>query len=154
MTISELTSEILSIRPKMLGFAVKLTGNVEDAEDILSEAIYKALKNTHNYDERQKFESWFGSIVRNTYIDNYRKIRSQSAHVEVEDYHAVSESTPDYLVIYEETISAIQKIKFGNLLIMWAEGYKYEELAEMFRLPIGTVKSKIFFVRKKLKLAV
>lgn len=153
-------SKILSLQSNLLNFAYMLTSNKDDAYDLLQDTTLKVLDNEEKYVENVNFKGWVFTIMRNIFINNYRKYQRESTVVDqTEDLYHLNlpqESglvTPDGSVAVQEITSAINsfpdeyRIPFSLLV----SGYKYNEIAEKMQLPLGTVKSRIFYARKRLQ---
>ena len=154
------TKDLLSIQDDLLRFAYKLTADREDANDLLQETSLKALDNEDKYMPETNFKGWVYTIMRNIFINNYRKIVREQTFVDQTDnlYHLNSsteptaESTdPAYdLTDMHRVVNALPseyKVPFS----MHVAGFKYREIAEKLGLPLGTVKSRIFCTRQKLQ---
>ncbi|MDR0681333.1 MAG: RNA polymerase sigma factor [Dysgonamonadaceae bacterium] len=160
MNSTQFHEKILSIQDNMFNFAMILTGNRDDAGDLLQETVLKALNNQEKYIDNINFKGWILTIMRNIFINNYRKIiRSQTIIDQTEDLYHLNLSqdsgfdSPDGAYTIKEINIAINnlntdlKIPFS----MFLAGYKYHEIADKLILPLGTVKSRIFFARKELQ---
>jgi RNA polymerase sigma-70 factor (ECF subfamily) len=159
MTAIEFSHQLIVMQPRLGFFAKSLTSDTEDAKDLLQETIYKALTNQDKFQGDRNLKAWVFTIMKNTFINNYRRnVRSntlidttesayflnqgaesvfqtpESTHNEKEIRKAISELPEDYRIPFE----------------MHTKGYKYKEIAEYLEQPLGSVKSKIFFARKRL----
>jgi len=141
-------------------FAVTLTRDNEVAKDLLQETMYRALANKEKYNVGTNIKAWLYTIMRNIFINNYRRKAKQNT---------IFDNTPnDFLLDYNQsTISnaaesdlrmkdiqaAIHNLPhiFRNPFLLYFEGYKYYEIADMLSEPLGTIKSRIHFARKLLK---
>lgn len=143
-----------------MNFAIKLTANREDALDLMQDTTLKVLDNQSKFTDNVNFTGWVMTIMRNIFINNYHKIvRVQSVVDQNADLYnlgtscdAISES-PDKIYQIQEITQAITKLA-DDLKIpfsLYLNGYKYNEIADKLGLPIGTVKSRIFFARKELQ---
>lgn len=154
------TNDLLSIQSELLRFAYKLTADREDANDLLQETTLKALDNEDKYMPDTNFKGWMYTIMRNIFINNYRKIVRDQTFVDQTDnlYHlnlpqdSGFDSTEGAYDIKEirrivNELPKEYKIPFS----MHISGFKYREIAEKLDLPLGTVKSRIFFTRQKLQ---
>lgn len=154
------TKDLLSIQDDLLRFAYKLTADREDANDLLQETSLKALDNEDKYMPETNFKGWVYTIMRNIFINNYRKIVREQTFVDQTDnlYHLNSSTEPTYesadqaydLKEMHRVVNALPseyKVPFS----MHVAGFKYREIAEKLGLPLGTVKSRIFCTRQKLQ---
>lgn len=158
METIEVRKEILMLQKIMFHFALMLTSNKDDANDLVQETTLKALNNAQKYTNNLNFKGWVLTIMRNTFINNYRKVvRNQTIINEKEKSISMFHDYDTNLI--EENIGA-QEIKAAinalpnDLRItfsMHIAGYKYHEIADELKLPIGTVKSRIHFARQKLQ---
>ena len=141
-------------------FAINLTRDTEEANDLYQETLYKALANKEKYNAGTNIKAWLFTIMRNIFINNYRRKAKQKT---------IFDSTPnDYLInLKQVTVSnaaesdmQVKEIKkairdlpeiFKTPFLLYFEGYKYNEIAEVLREPLGTIKSRIHFARKLLK---
>lgn len=153
-------SKLLSLQGNLLNFAYMLTSNRDDAYDLLQDTTLKALDNEDKYVDNTNFKGWVFTIMRNIFINNYRKVvRSATVVDTTEDlYHLniCQESgldTPEGSFAENEISSAIQNLadEYRVPFSMYVAGYKYNEISEKMDLPLGTVKSRIFFARKQLQ---
>ena len=141
-------------------FAINLTRDTEAANDLYQETLYKALANQEKYNVGTNIKAWLFTIMRNIFINNYRRKAKQKT---------ILDSTPnEYLInLKQATVSnaaessirikeinkAIQDLPeiFRTPFLLYFEGYKYNEIADMLQEPLGTIKSRIHFARKLLK---
>jgi RNA polymerase sigma-70 factor (ECF subfamily) len=160
MNSTQFHEKILSIQSNMFNFALILTGNRNDAGDLLQDTVLKALKNREKYIDNINFKGWILTIMRNIFINNYRKIiRSQTIIDQTEDLYHLNLSqdsgfdSPDGAYTIKEINIAISSLNndLKTPFSMFLAGYKYNEIADRLILPLGTVKSRIFFARKELQ---
>ncbi|MDE6295421.1 MAG: sigma-70 family RNA polymerase sigma factor [Muribaculaceae bacterium] len=151
---------LLGLQGHLLNFAYQLTTNREAAADLVQDTTLKALDNETKYVDNVNFKGWVFTIMRNIFINNYRRqVRSATVVDTTEDlYHLnVSQdsglSTPEGSFAAQEISAAIQSFsdEYRIPFTMYVTGYKYSEIAEKMSLPLGTVKSRIFFARKRLQ---
>jgi len=151
---------LISIQDELLRFAFKLTADHEDANDLLQETSLKALDNEDKYTPDTNFKGWIYTIMRNIFINNYRRVVREQTFVDQTDnlYHL---NLPQDMA-YESTeraydLKEIRRIvnslpkEYRIPFSMHVSGFKYREIAEKLNLPLGTVKSRIFFTRQKLQ---
>lgn len=161
MTTSNLfQSKLMSLQSNMLNFALMLTSNRDDAYDLLQDTTLKALDNSDKYVENTNFKGWVFTIMRNIFINNYRRnVRSATVVDQTEDLYHLNIcqdsgfETPEGSYGANEISAAINEFsdEYRIPFSMHVAGYKYGEIAEKMNLPLGTVKSRIFFARKRLQ---
>lgn len=153
-------SNLMSLQANMLNFAYMLTSNRDDAYDLLQDTMLKALDNEEKYAENTNFKGWVFTIMRNIFINNYRRGVRAATIVDTTDnlYHLnLSQDSgiesPEGSFSAAEITDAINEFadEYRIPFSMHVAGYKYNEIAEQMNLPLGTVKSRIFFARKKLQ---
>ena len=160
MSTAQFEQKILGIQGNMFNFAMMLTANKDDAYDLLQDTTLKALDNKDKYADNTNFKGWILTIMRNIFINNYRKIvRSQTIVDQTEDLYHLNLpqdsglDSPDGFMTIKEINQAIENLN-NELKIpftMFLAGYKYNEIADKLDLPLGTVKSRIFFARQDLQ---
>ena len=160
MTTSAFTSRLTALQANMLNFAYMLTSNRDDAYDLLQDTMLKVLDNQDKYVENTNFKGWVFTIMRNIFINNYRRVvRSATVVDRTEDLYHLNLpqdsgfETPEGSFGVNEISSAIGEFpdKYRVPFSMHVAGYKYNEIAEKMNLPLGTVKSRIFFARQALQ---
>ena len=152
--------DLIKIQSELLRFAYKLTTNPEEANDLLQETSLKALDNEEKYTPDTNFKGWVYTIMRNIFINNYRKVVRDQTFVDQTDnlYHlnVPQEIGPESaekafdLKEMRRIVNALPK-EYRVPFAMHVSGFKYREIAEKLDLPLGTVKSRIFFTRQKLQ---
>ncbi len=141
-------------------FAITLTRDNDAAQDLYQETLYRALANKDKYNVGTNIKAWLYTIMRNIFINNYRRKAKQNT---------IFDSTPnDFLLDYNQAVATNEaesnlKLKdihaavhglpeiFRNPFLLYFDGYKYHEIADMLKEPLGTIKSRIHFARKLLK---
>ncbi|MDR0891721.1 MAG: RNA polymerase sigma factor [Mediterranea sp.] len=152
--------DLIALQDELLRFAYKLTTNYEEANDLLQETSLKALDNEDKYMPDTNFKGWMYTIMRNIFINNYRKVMREQTFVDHTDnlYHLNLPQT----TAFESTDSAHDLKEMRRIVnsmakeyripfAMHVAGFKYREIADKLGLPLGTVKSRIFFMRQKLQ---
>lgn len=160
MSSKNFKTKLLDLQSNMLNFAYLLTSNRDDAYDLLQDTTLKALDNEDKYVDNTNFKGWVFTIMRNIFINNYRKVvRTATVVDRTDDLYHLNISQESGLATPEGTVSAIEISAAINSFsddyrlpfTMHVSGYKYHEIAKEMNLPLGTVKSRIFFARKKLQ---
>ena len=160
MNALQFQKKLLSLQENMMNFALTLTANRNDAQDLMQDTTLKVLDNQEKFVDNVNFKGWVLTIMRNIFINNYHKIvRTQTVvdqDIDLYNLDIMNDSgfdKPDGAYQIQEITSAIEslneelKVPFS----MFVSGYKYNEIAEALDVPLGTVKSRIFFARQELK---
>lgn len=160
MTQLQFHTALLGQQERLLFYAMSLTSDTDNAHDLLQETFLKALIYSDKFTQNTNFKAWVCTIMKNTFINNYRRnmntkntfdIANNEFHLKIENDKGYP--SPESIYNSKEIIKCIDaledeyKIPFN----MFIEGFKYKEIAEELNLPLGTVKSRIFFTRKKLE---
>lgn len=160
MASAKFQSNLMSLQANMLNFAFMLTNNRDDAYDLLQDTTLKALDNEDKYADNTNFKGWVFTIMRNLFINNYRRGVRAATIIDTTDnlYHLnISQDSalesPEDSYGASEITAAINELsdEYRIPFSMHVAGYKYSEIAQQMNLPLGTIKSRIFFARKKLQ---
>lgn len=156
----EFTQGILAMEQDLRRFAYKLTSNRDSANDLVQDCVLQALDNREKFTHAKNLKGWMYTIMRNIFINNYRRaVREmniiddnysihQQSLIEDEDSDRF-ETAYDMKHLYKVIHSIPEEMKVP--FQMFVAGFKYREIAEKLSLPMGTVKSRLFFIRKRLK---
>lgn len=160
MNALQFQKKLLSMQENMMNFALMLTANRDDAQDLMQDTTLKVLNNQTKFIDNVNFKGWVLTVMRNIFINNYhRVVRTQTVidqNVDVYNIDVLNDSgfdSPDGSYQIQEITSAIEKLS-GDLRIpfsLYLSGYKYHEIAEKLGLPLGTIKSRIYFARQELQ---
>jgi len=146
------------IKDLLFGFAMKLTKNQTDAQDLVQDTVFRAFKNKDKFEEGTNFKAWITTIMRNSFINKYRKTKRKK-HVSgpMEDYtYAIEggkETESDTDIMNDDLTRIVDSLKDSYRVPFMAsfKGFKYDEIAERLDIPLGTVKSRINYARKILR---
>jgi RNA polymerase sigma-70 factor (ECF subfamily) len=159
MTAIEFQHKLINLESSLERFAYSLTLNREDAKDLVQDTFLKALVYKDKFVHNDNFKAWTYTIMKNTFINNYRRNVRQNTHRDqtkeafyLNHPKASGFDDPDSAFSTKELTHNVEQLEdeFRIPFKMHHEGYKYKEIAEELNLNIGTVKSRIFFSRKKL----
>ena len=152
--------DLLEMQSELQRFAFKLTADKEEANDLLQETSLRALQNMEKYTPDTNFKGWVYTIMRNIFINNYRKVLHEQTFVDHTDnlYNidstqltkdSITENDYDRKELYRvlNSLPDSSRIPFT----MFLSGFKYREISEKLSLPLGTVKSRIFMTRRSLQ---
>ena len=163
MAIANFNQSLITNAEFLMPFAYTLTHDHEDAKDLFQETVFKALTNKDKYSIGTNISAWLYTIMRNVFINDYRRKSKQ---------RIMFDSTPnDFFINSTKTITvnnAIQSINikeiqsaiinlpdiFKDPFLLYLDGFKYNEVADMLSEPLGTIKSRIHFARKLLKVQI
>lgn len=157
---SSFKTSVLGLQDNLLSFALKLTLNRDEAHDLVQDTTLKALNNEEKFVDDTNLKGWMLTIMRNIFINNYRKsVRENTVVDTTEDLYHLSlpqdsgYETPDGAFSINEISDIIAQFPadYREPFSMHVAGYKYEEIAERLNTPLGTVKSRIYFTRKRLR---
>lgn len=159
MTAIEFNHAILGLKDNLRYFAYSLTSNHEDADDLIQDTFVKAITHKDKFDPATNLKAWIYTIMKNTFINKYRKASKVNTIIDnTKDLYFLNNSnksdtvSPDSKYNHGELIKEVENLQDEHRIPfeMHFQGYKYKEIAEQLDLSIGTVKSRIFFGRKKL----
>jgi RNA polymerase sigma-70 factor (ECF subfamily) len=151
----------------LYNYALAIVRNSDDAQDLVQETYFKAYKNYHQFEGGTNSKAWMFMILKNTFINNYRKLKKEPAKVdynEIEDIYEniKSNQTKDnnlgldfYQNLLDDDLAdALEKlpVKMKEVFLLCdLEGYIYEEISDIANIPIGTVRSRLHRARKILQ---
>lgn len=158
MSTLEFNDSLIKLEHYLKSFAFNFTRNIEDAEDLTQETMLKALKYRKMYTPKTNFKAWVFTIMRNVFINQYRRrqkagtIFDNSKELYLLNNSSDNQSTPANYIMGNELNKQLNNLEeeYKRPFTMHFEGYKYQEISDILRIPIGTVKSRIFLARKKM----
>ncbi|MEO7983381.1 MAG: RNA polymerase sigma factor [Bacteroidota bacterium] len=160
MSNLEFTEMLLTNANFLKPFAINLTRDNEAANDLYQETLYKALANKEKYNAGTNIKAWLFTIMRNIFINDYRRKAKQKT---------IFDNSPNEFLINQKQVTvsnaaesdmrikeinkAIRELPeiFKTPFLLYFDGYKYNEIANILIEPLGTIKSRIHFARKLLK---
>jgi len=160
MSTTEFSELLLKNSEPLRPFAISLTRDNEIAKDLFQETLYKALANHEKYNSGTNIKAWLFTIMRNIFINGYRRNsrfkniqEKEIAEHTSENGSSKTENSAESLIRQKEISMAIHQLPeiFRKSFMLYVNGYKYHEIAEALNEPLGTIKSRIFFARKSLR---
>ena len=157
---TEFGVEIMQYERMLRPFAFNLTKNREETEDLVQDTFFRALSNKEKFEEGTNIKAWLFTIMRNIFINNYRKNQKRNTVTDTSDNQYLLNSTREiekngseraFLAADIEKAMAGVSTDFTEPFMLYYTGFKYQEIADKLNLPLGTVKSRIFFARKELQ---
>jgi RNA polymerase sigma-70 factor (ECF subfamily) len=144
--------------------ALRLSGNPTEAEDLAQETMLKAYRSWHQYRAGTNAKAWLLTILRNTFVNQYRREKRRPATVDVTDiepftvFRDVQDADPERTffdrLVDGDVLRAIDRLpeEFREVLVLSdVEGLTYAEIAAAVGTPVGTVKSRLFRARQILQ---
>lgn len=163
MLQKEFDNKMAQLESALSAFAYSLTRDQEEAKDLYQETAFRAFRNLDKYKDNTNFKAWVMTIMKNTFINNYRrKVKANTINDTTDNNYYLNsgEKTIDneaegniMMKELKRMIAQLEEV-FRVPFIMHYQGYKYHEIASQLEVPLGTIKSRIFFARKTLKQSV
>ncbi|MGY4385679.1 RNA polymerase sigma factor (sigma-70 family) [Pedobacter sp. UYP24] len=141
-------------------FARKFTNDLEDANDLVQDTMIKAIRYSNLYKEGTNLKGWLYTIMRNTFINSYRKVTRKNSIMDTSEElssaqlkNSASANLGENKFVMEDINKALSVLEpvYSVPFLRYFEGYKYHEIAEELDIPIGTVKTRIHMARQVLK---
>ena len=157
---NQIQDQLDQIGNSLRAFSLKLTGNNVDAEDLYQDTVLRIITNADKYNPGTNFKAWAVTIMRNIFINNYRKKMRRNMIIDqtpnnyyINSGDSVVDNEGETNIEYDELLKMVNALPedFRKPFVMAFQGYKYDEIAEELDSPLGTIKSRIFFARKKLQ---
>lgn len=159
-THTNFKDSILTVRSSLYAFALKLTSDESEANDLVQETVLKALNNESKFVANDNFKGWILTIMRNIFLNNKRRANRVS-NLDTDDnsmtndlsQRYLSSPSPEEVYSVDEINSIISTFPdtYRVPFTMQVAGYKYEEIANSLNMPLGVVKSRIFHTRRRLR---
>jgi RNA polymerase sigma-70 factor (ECF subfamily) len=144
--------------------ALRLTGDPSRAEDLVQDTMLKAFRSWHQYQSGTNVRAWLLTILRNTFINDYRREKARGPTVDLSNieefslFDEVGDRDPEgrffSQIVDDEVVRAIDGLpeEFRETLVLSdVEGLPYQEIARIIGVPVGTVKSRLFRARRALQ---
>ncbi|MDR3119050.1 MAG: RNA polymerase sigma factor [Mediterranea sp.] len=153
--------DLVGMQNELRRFAYNLTTNKEEISDLLQDTFMRALENEDKYTPGTNFRGWIYTIMRNVFINNYRRMICEQTYIShMEDlyyFNSLSQGFGFYTVERAYDLKEIRRainalpIEYKVPFSMYVAGFKYREIAHRFGVPLGTIKSRIFYTRQRLQ---
>ena len=154
-----LETALVEILPALRRYALFLSGNTHEADDLVNDCAVRVLTARASFDQSRSIRPWAFQILRNLFLDLRRKGRGQT-HFPIEEVVSIVDETTSRkindTIELKQTLSAILTMPTASreiLILVAIDGFSYKEAAECLDLPLGTVMSRLFHARQKLKQA-
>jgi RNA polymerase sigma factor (sigma-70 family) len=158
MTTVEFNNLVYTASKSLKSPALKYTrNNIDDANDLIQDALLKALKNKDKFKQGTNIKAWLYVIMRNTFISKYHNEKGRITDSIEDEYSMDSPETICHNLgtgnmVTEDVQFAIKNLdkSLSEPFMLHFSGFKYEEIALKLRIPLGTVKNRIHVARKTL----
>jgi len=165
----DFSSNELPFRPQLFKSALRMTRSPEEADDLLQETYLKAFKYYDRFSEGTNLKAWLFKIMKNTFINSYRKKKVQPPQVDFDEVYEGLETTllelsqeglgnPETEYVNTEMDAAVREALLSlphdyKMVVLLAdlEGFAYKEIADILVIPVGTVMSRLYRGRKLLE---
>jgi RNA polymerase sigma-70 factor (ECF subfamily) len=163
---TEFEKETLPHMSALYNYALKITGDADDADDLVQETYLKAFRFFNKYEKGTNSKAWLFRILKNSFINEYRRVKKQPDKVDYEDvqnfYENIKSDEVDsthyeydaFSNLLDDDISqALNELPedFRTVIILSdIEGFTYDEIADFTDIPVGTVRSRLHRARKML----
>lgn len=156
--MSEIEEFISNNSSWMIGTAMKMEKNREEAKDLVQDTIVKMIRHKRSFEEGTNIKGWAYLIMKNTFFDGCKKDKKTTHKTTGVDGNraalSISEGNRgESKIMMEEIHTHINKLdkRQKELFTQYMNGFTYKELAEEFDIPMGTVKGRLFDIKKILK---
>ncbi|MGO1245347.1 MAG: RNA polymerase sigma factor [Sphingobacterium sp.] len=156
----EFNTLVVKHSESLRGYARNFTRDHDDANDLVQDTLLKAVTYFKNFRDGTNLKGWLYTIMKNTFINNYRRVVKTNSFItkeeEISQTNLVVSATTnngENKFVMEDINHALSKLsdEYYIPFTMYFEGYKYHEISDHLRIPIGTVKTRIHVARKSMK---
>ena len=162
MSTTDFQQQLVGLRHQLFYFALSLTRDRDNAYDLTQESMLRALTYSDKFRENTNFKAWVYTIMKNTFINKYRKSMRANVLVDTTDENYFinqakigNDDHPESIYNHRELRQVVERLDdtYKVPFMMYYNGFRYKEISKDLDLPIGTVKSRIFLARRKLMLS-
>jgi len=150
----DIRAEVIAVMPHLRAFARFLTGNRERADDLVQDAVVRALTAAHQFQPGTNFKAWMFTILRNLFYNEGRKARMKTEPLDevTENQHSAAPSQEAGLEFddFRRAFWRLTEEQREVLILVGASGVSYEEAAEICNCAVGTIKSRVSRARAQL----
>jgi len=145
----QFSDDLLALLPRLRRFARRLTGSRDQADDLLQACCERALSRQHQWQPGSRLDSWVFTIMRSIQVNDLkasthlRARKSLELDAEIPDEKG---STPERDILHNEVferVNALPKLQQTAIVLVYVEGYKYQEAADLLGIPLGTLMSRL-----------
>ncbi len=163
---AEFEKEAIPHMDALYNFALRMTGDGDEADDLVQETYLKAFRFFDKFEKGTNCKAWLFRIMKNTFINSYRKSSKEPDKVDYEDvenfYENIKPSSTDSAHLEKEMYDNLLDDELSNaiaslpedfrtvIILCDIEGFSYDEIADFVDVPVGTVRSRLHRARKML----
>ncbi len=160
MTAIDFKNMVQKESKPLRNYAYQLTRDTEDTNDLVQETLLKAFTYQEKFEEGTNLKGWLYTIMKNTFINNYRRMMRRNTFIDQTDNEfyldsvsALVKNEGEQKFVRNDIEKAINRLplNLSKPFTMNHKGFKYHEIAEILHIPIGTVKTRIFVARRQLR---
>lgn len=160
MTKNEFDTMVIEQSDSLKIYARNFTNDYEDANDLVQDTILKAVTYFKNFKEGTNLKGWLYTIMKNTFINNYRRLVKTNSFITKDEaisnsnlLISASSNQGESKFIIEDINEALANLseEYYIPFSLYFEGFKYHEISDHLNIPIGTVKTRIHVARKLMK---
>lgn len=161
MDNKDLSIKLTEYRSVLQSLAYKFTNDPDDIQDLVQETLLRALKYIDQFFHNPRVISWLFVIMKNVYINHYRHRKQKliyeshkvSEYKDQSCYEPFNDNNIEKSLALQDVQHALDQLPKGHKEIfeLYINGYKYKELSELYDIPEGTIKSRVFLIRKSLQ---
>ncbi|HTF82167.1 MAG TPA: RNA polymerase sigma factor, partial [Cytophagales bacterium] len=151
MNVVEFNNHLGQASKSLKPFAMRLTRNLDEANDLIQDTLMKAFMNKDKFANGTNLKAWLYTIMKNTFITNYQRMIRKNTfidttdnlyHINSSEYVAENKALSDFA--QRDINNAITRLDevYRIPFMMYFNGYKYEEISEKLQVPLGTIKNR------------
>ena len=146
--MTQVYEEIEDLLPDLKRFAMSLTHDAVEADDLVQDCVVRALTKESLYEQNGKLKPWLFTMMRNVFISQKRKEAVARKYIQMADFQAARTERPSQIarVALNETLKAVDRLAPGErdaVMQLGVEDMSHEEAAARSNIPVGTVKSRL-----------
>lgn len=160
MTYLSVQQQLLNLQDRLYRHAIGITGNAEDARDLLQETSLQVLNKEDKYAANTNFKAWVFTLMKNVFINNYRRSVIEQRILKENMTTSFFAADDQVSILADEVNISISDLrqaigqlddKYKNPITLLMAGYSYQEISDKTGISVGTLKSRAFEGRKRLR---
>ena len=141
--------------PRMRRYARALLRDHVDAEDLVHDAVVRALSRAHLWRDGSNLRAWLFTILHNQYVDEVRKSSRMGRPVSIDKVAVLgrpaSQLAAVELIELDRALGRLPRMQRTILMLIVLDGMNHEQVAKRYRIPVGTVRSRLSRARRRLR---